>query len=224
VAGVGGAFVCLRAPRHVVQLGAALALVGRVTPAGDLLIAIAVPAGIMTIGSIAVLAAVPGAALGGDLSPPALAARWAVFVALGTIGALGEEIGWRGFLIPRLPPARPGIVAVGMAAVWLAWHLPLMLWLGSDQAPLTALGIALFGAELLGLTAFLNFLRTHSGSTWTAALAHGSHNASWAVATLLVTSPADRATYIGPQAGLVPTALYLAVGLLAVRASTGDRP
>lgn len=68
-------------------------------------------------------------------------------------GQVGEELGWRGFALPRLEAKlglRAGSVLLG--AVWAAWHLPLFLIAGTNTtgqsfpfylAQVTALSIAL---------------------------------------------------------------------------------
>jgi membrane protease YdiL (CAAX protease family) len=47
-------------------------------------------------------------------------------IGLGLIGAFGEELGWRGFLLPKMVGARilhPYFVS---GLVWAGWHLPLI--------------------------------------------------------------------------------------------------
>jgi membrane protease YdiL (CAAX protease family) len=52
---------------------------------------------------------------------------WIVILIVG--GPLGEEIGWRGFALPRLlPRLGPLGSSVAIGAMWLVWHLPLF-WL-----------------------------------------------------------------------------------------------
>jgi membrane protease YdiL (CAAX protease family) len=73
-------------------------------------------------------------------APPPTAAQLAswrglpeTFVFIVLFIALGEEPGWRGFLLPRLEqrfgPLRASLV---LGAVWALWHLPL---LGNEFAP-----------------------------------------------------------------------------------------
>ena len=46
-------------------------------------------------------------------------------------GPLGEEIGWRGFLLPHLQQRRsPLLASLIVGAVWFVWHLPLFTGLG----------------------------------------------------------------------------------------------
>jgi len=49
-------------------------------------------------------------------------------------GPLGEEIGWRGFLLPQLLKKKNGLVASAILFVfWFAWHLPLFWLPGASQ-------------------------------------------------------------------------------------------
>jgi membrane protease YdiL (CAAX protease family) len=87
------------------------------------------------------------------------------------IVGVGEELGWRGWLLPRLLCDRSrAAAAVLVAAVWYPWHLPILL---SD------VGIALsFAAIALALSFLFTALWSHTkGSIFVVALAHGSVNA-----------------------------------------------
>lgn len=49
-------------------------------------------------------------------------------------GPLGEEIGWRGFALPRLLERRGRLGAsLAVAAMWFAWHVPLFWLEGAAQ-------------------------------------------------------------------------------------------
>ena len=55
------------------------------------------------------------------------------FVVLGSVQSLlsatGEELGWRGFLVPTLARTMSfGWTALVSGAIWAAWHLPLILF------------------------------------------------------------------------------------------------
>lgn len=138
-------------------------------------------------------------------------ALWSV-LGLGLIGAFGEELGWRGFLLPKLmvevrhPYALTGIV-------WAAWHLPLIAF-GGFYAVEHRLQMALIYA--LGIVAMnLVFceLRMRSGSVWVATVAHAAHNFvfQFVVPVLILTMPGGRAKLwdqIVGDTGLIVAALY----------------
>jgi len=91
--------------------------------------------------------------------------------------ALGEEIGWRGLLVPELA-RKFGLAGTSWltGAIWTAWHLPLIIFYGfGGDAPL---GYRLFWATTLmvSMSFALTWLRVRSGSVWTAAILHGIHN------------------------------------------------
>jgi membrane protease YdiL (CAAX protease family) len=46
------------------------------------------------------------------------------------IPSLGEEIGWRGFLLPALEPLGQTKAAVFSGMIWALWHTPMILLLG----------------------------------------------------------------------------------------------
>ena len=84
---------------------------------------------------------------------------------------LGEELGWRGWLLPALT-ARVGLArATALTAlIWYLWHLPILLG-GAADAFWFALAIG--GLSIL----FALLLLWTRGSVWASACAHGSVNA-----------------------------------------------
>src|SRR3546814_13856860 len=69
-------------------------------------------------------------------------------------GALGEELGWRGFALPRLLAlmyARRASLLLGL--VWAVWHLPAFFFSTFSQSPVT------FGMFILNFVAFSVFLK-----------------------------------------------------------------
>jgi membrane protease YdiL (CAAX protease family) len=98
-------------------------------------------------------------------------------IVVGILFALGEEIGWRGLLVPELARltsfTRTALLSGVIQAVW---HWPFVLFAGfSSPAPwwfaLTVLTIT------VTLAAFpAAWLRLRSGSVWPVVLAHASFN------------------------------------------------
>jgi membrane protease YdiL (CAAX protease family) len=92
--------------------------------------------------------------------------------------ALGEEIGWRGFLVPQLAKVT-GFVGVGLISglLWAAWHYPSMLLgeYGPGSTP-DWYKLICFTVMTTALGFIAAWLRLRSGSVWPAALLHGVHN------------------------------------------------
>ncbi|HEU4627662.1 MAG TPA: CPBP family intramembrane glutamic endopeptidase [Steroidobacteraceae bacterium] len=101
----------------------------------------------------------------------------ASFAVLNGLAAMGEELGWRGFLqgvlVENLGTTR-GIVLLGL--IWSFWHLPALL-AGYNYPAHPVLGaLVLFPAQLIAASFFLAWLTIRSGSFWPAAIAHGAVN------------------------------------------------
>ena len=92
--------------------------------------------------------------------------------------ALGEETGWRGWLLGALAPLGPWRAVALTGAVWGLWHAPLIVmgYEYASQIPAVA-GIGLFTLFCMGLGTLLAWLRTRSGSILPAAITHGTLNA-----------------------------------------------
>ena len=65
-------------------------------------------------------------------------ATWAILIGMNLImGPLGEEMGWRGFFLPRLIPHLGTVgAALVVGIIWAVWHLPLW-FLPSPQSQLS---------------------------------------------------------------------------------------
>jgi uncharacterized protein len=95
--------------------------------------------------------------------------------------SLGEELGWRGYLLPQLLSLgrTPAMVLVGL--VWAAWHMPLIFLTPLYHAEGNKLIVApLFVGTIVAASFFFGYLRLWTGSVWPASLAHTAHNSAWA--------------------------------------------
>jgi uncharacterized protein len=91
--------------------------------------------------------------------------------------ALGEEIGWRGFLVPELFKS-VGFTGTALisGAVWACWHYPLLIWGDYNSGTPTWYALTCFTVLVLSISFVFSWMRLKSGSLWTGALLHASHN------------------------------------------------
>ena len=77
-------------------------------------------------------------------------------------GPLGEELGWRGYALPRLL-ARTSPLAAGtiLGLIWTLWHVPAFLFSGIVTTPLSDLGWYALGTVGLSWLMTALFLRTN---------------------------------------------------------------
>ena len=145
---------------------------------------------------------------------------------LGTLallpGAAGEEIGWRGYLLPRLVAAGVPQPILLTGLVWGLWHLVPLFASGYAAGPWSVLsaGTLLISAVSLGFV--LAWLRLDSGSIWPAAVAHAAWNAVINGGFDLATEGAGAQLWLGEAGVLVTSALALVT--LAVGWARQRRP
>ena len=125
------------------------------------------------------------------------------FVSLFLRGAMGEELGLRGFALPRLQennsPFRSSLI---IGVLWGAWHLPVLI--GRD-----ALSIVAFSLLALGLSFLFTFIFNGSGSSLIPVLLfHATQNWEEGFETVF---PA----LVGTDWELTSTLILLLVGVVA---------
>lgn len=133
------------------------------------------------------------------------------------VPALGEELGWRGWLLPKLMPlgTLPALLVSGV--IWGLWHAPLIL-LGYNYPDAPGwLGLSAMVAMCVLVGVVFGWLRLRSGSVWPAALAHAAFNGAGATFLLFARAgehvDTTQATILGWSGWIVP--LVLVVVLIA---------
>jgi membrane protease YdiL (CAAX protease family) len=143
----------------------------------------------------------------------------AIFGMAGSLSsALGEEIGWRGFLVPELAKSMSFTkVALITGVIWACWHLPVILLgnyhnNGPGALPLYGQLLAFFTC-VISAAIPMAYLRLKSGSLWTGALFHASHNlAIQAIFNPLTIQHADSAKYIDELGMVLPITMLPVAG------------
>lgn len=105
-----------------------------------------------------------------------LVATISFFVSLPSV--LGEELGWRGLLVPELSKFMSFTgVALVSGVIWSVWHWPLIIMglYGNDITPLYY-QLFFFTLFIVSTSIIMTYLRLKTGSLWTAVVYHMSSN------------------------------------------------
>jgi membrane protease YdiL (CAAX protease family) len=133
---------------------------------------------------------------------------------VGTFTAMGEEIGWRGYLQPRLDAAgvRASVVLVSLCQ--LAYHAPLMALTGYADAGGIGVSVALFAAGDLPFAFVAARASYLARSVWPAIFFHSFHNtiSQWLFPRFF--SVAEDQSWLRGESGILPTVGYLVLGAL----------
>jgi membrane protease YdiL (CAAX protease family) len=129
---------------------------------------------------------------------------------------ISEELGWRGWLQPRLAPLGFWPAAIVSGVIWGVWHAPIIL-MGYNYPGLGWTGVAAMTALTILLTPYLALLRERGG-VYAAGAFHGSLNAVAGVAILFLPEPGwpwngllGLGGFAVLAAGWIPVALYRTV-------------
>lgn len=120
-----------------------------------------------------------------------------VYVLISLITALGEEIGWRGFMLPAFMHRigdKAAIAAVGI--FWCLWHFPLLIF--GDYMEGTPLWYQLIAFVLciFPVAVIAGILTIKSNSVWPAAFLHAAHNAYDQMVFAVITKGDDRMYFV----------------------------
>jgi len=131
---------------------------------------------------------------------------------------LGEEIGWRGYMLTRLIDAGVPHPLLASGLIWGLWHLPLIVGGLYAAGPSPLLSALIFLAAVTSFGVVIGRMRLATGSIWPAVVLHGSWNA-------LIQGPFDHATtganalFWTGESGLLVAVVMAGVALASARSA-----
>jgi membrane protease YdiL (CAAX protease family) len=132
----------------------------------------------------------------------------------GVIFALGEELGWRGFLVPELARVS-SFTATAMisGAAWSVYHYPLILFADYNSGTPIWFALLAFTWQVIAGSLVFAWLRLRSGSLWTGVILHASHNVFIQQILDPLTRDTGRTKYVTTEFGV---GLALAYSILSL--------
>lgn len=121
----------------------------------------------------------------------------ATALSLVTLGQSGEEVGWRGFALPRLADRIGyGWAGIIIGVVWAAWHYPLFFIPGVSRP---GYSIVLFTIQLTGISVGVTWLYARTGgSLWLTMLMHAAINNTGGIVRTAAAAADDPLTLAAP--------------------------
>ena len=124
--------------------------------------------------------------------------------------AFGEELGWRGWLLPTLRPLGTWPALLISGAIWGLWHSPVIL-LGYNFGRTDVTGVLFMIGGCVAWGVLLGWLRLRSASVWPAVVAHGALNAAGGLVVVVAAAQPDLAL-----AGPLGVAGWIVCAIVAV--------
>ncbi|KAA2240749.1 CPBP family intramembrane metalloprotease [Chitinophaga agrisoli] len=91
--------------------------------------------------------------------------------------AVGEEIGWRGFLTPQIAKVNSyTATSLWMGLIWSLYHYPLLMFADYNSGVSKWFSLTCFTVMIFSSCFIFTWMRLKSGSLWTGAILHASHN------------------------------------------------
>ena len=130
--------------------------------------------------------------------------------------AAGEEIGWRGFLVPHLyNKVNFTATCLITGVIWSVWHFPLIIS-GVYLATMPMIPqLILLVVTVTAITFVFSWFRIKSGSVWAAIILHASHNLYLQrFFDPLTTQTGSLSKYMTGESGLVLTVIFISMAII----------
>jgi len=126
---------------------------------------------------------------------------------------LGEELGWRGFLLPRLMVLGKAKAYTILGVIWALWHAPL-IFAGFNYPGYPLIGIVMMCVVSVGFGIFMNEMTLRYRSSILPGFIHGAFNAQ-SQGVWIWLFPATH-PLLGGAFGLVGAVCWFVLGLATI--------
>jgi membrane protease YdiL (CAAX protease family) len=139
--------------------------------------------------------------------------------------ALGEEIGWRGFLVPELSKV-VGFPGVGLISglMWAFFHYPVLLFADYNAGAPAWYGATCFTILAVSGSFIMAWLTLRARSLWPAAILHASHNLFIQSVLTPLTKDTGRTKFIIDEFGIGLVITVTIGAIIAWRSATRINP
>lgn len=138
------------------------------------------------------------------------------FLPLQMASATGEEIGWRGLLAPQLMRLMNfPMASLTSGVIWFCWHIPI-IFIGTYMADQRTEGwqIGVYAIMLISMSFPMMYYRLKTGSLWTGAIIHASHNLFLYYIFLRLTDSSKMTKYYAGEWGMITATVLPIVALI----------
>jgi len=151
--------------------------------------------------------------------------RMTVGMLFTSIFTLGEEIGWTGFLTPKLSTITSvPVTSLIVGLFWAVWHFPaIVVGIYGTGAPLWV-ALPGFTLALIGASLMRTVLKAESKSLWVGVILHSSHNMFLMGAFWTLTVREGHANYFVSESGVFLGLIYIIVAIIFWRTQLKSVP
>ncbi len=131
---------------------------------------------------------------------------------------LGEEIGWRGFLVPELAK-RKSFTATALISgvIWALWHYPILLAGPYHSSTPVWFYLPVFTTTVVAINFLWTWMRLKSGSIWPCVVLHAAHNTFFQRFFDPLTVYGENTRYVASEFGLGLTAVSILLAIYCWR-------
>ncbi len=121
---------------------------------------------------------------------------------INAVAALGEELGWRGYLVRQWAPMGFWRMSLLIGLIWGIWHAPIIAQ-GHNYPQHPVIGIGLMTLFCVLLSPIITYIRLRARSVLAAAVFHGVLNGTAGLALLFAAGGSDLTLGVTGWPGLV---------------------